>query len=59
MKKYFPVWENLLFGYTLFLLLFIPLFPKLPLLDIKNTWVYVRVEDFLVIFGIFMAISAN
>ncbi|MEK7502230.1 MAG: hypothetical protein AAB609_01770 [Patescibacteria group bacterium] len=55
MKKIFSrIWENLLFGYTLFLLLFIPLFPKLPLLDIKNTWVYVRVEDFLVIFGIFL-----
>ena len=33
---------------TLFLFAFIPLYPKLPLLDIKNTWVYIRVEDFLV-----------
>lgn len=35
---------------TLVLLAFIPLYPKLPLLDIKNTWVYIRVEDFLVLF---------
>lgn len=35
---------------SLFLLAFIPLYPKLPLLDIRNTWVYVRVEDFLVLF---------
>lgn len=35
---------------TLILLVFIPLYPKLPLLDIKNTWVYIRVEDFLVLF---------
>lgn len=35
---------------TLVLLVFIPLYPKLPLLDIKNTWVYIRVEDFLVLF---------
>lgn len=32
------------------LLVFIPLYPKLPLIDVKNTWVYVRVEDFLVLF---------
>ena len=35
--------------FTLFLLAFIPLYPKLPLFDIKNTWVYIRVEDFLVV----------
>lgn len=35
---------------TILLIAFIPLYPKLPLLDIKNTWVYVRVEDFLVVF---------
>jgi hypothetical protein len=42
--------NNILFVITLFLLSFIPLYPKLPLLDIKNTWVYIRVEDFLVFF---------
>ena len=36
--------------FTLLLLAFIPLYPKLPLFDIKNTWVYVRVEDFVVLF---------
>ncbi len=35
---------------TLFLLAFIPLYPKLPLLDIKHTWVYIRGEDFVVLF---------
>lgn len=35
---------------TLILLAFIPLYPKLPLLDIRNTWVYIRVEDFVVLF---------
>lgn len=43
-------WDNILFLETLFLLAFIPLYPKLPLVDVKNTWVYVRVEDFLVFF---------
>ncbi len=36
--------------FALFLLAFIPLYPKLPLLDIRNTWVYIRVEDFVVLF---------
>lgn len=42
--------DNILFVFTLFLLAFIPLYPKRPLLDIKNTWVYIRVEDFIVVF---------
>ncbi len=52
-KKFFKwTWENILFLESLFLLIFIPLYPKLPLLDIQNTWVYIRVEDFLVFFVI-------
>ncbi len=31
------------------LLAFIPLYPKLPLVDIRHTWVYVRIEDFVVL----------
>jgi O-antigen ligase len=49
MKKIFSwISGNILFVLTLFLLAFIPLFPKIPLLDIKHTWVYIRAEDFLV-----------
>lgn len=40
--------DNILLVFTLFLLAFIPLYPKLPLLDVMHTWVYVRIEDFLV-----------
>lgn len=55
MKKIFSwLTNNLLFVCTVFLLIVIPLYPKLPLLDIKNTWVYVRVEDFLVLAVIFI-----
>lgn len=51
MKKILSwVFENILFIETIVLLAFIPLFPKLPLLDIKNTWVYIRAEDFVVLF---------
>lgn len=39
---------------TLLLLVIIPLYPKLPLLDIRHTWVYVRIEDFFVLFVLFM-----
>ncbi|MBI2613605.1 MAG: O-antigen ligase family protein [Candidatus Levybacteria bacterium] len=39
--------NNFLFALTIFLLAFIPLYPKLPLLDVVNTWVYVRAEDFI------------
>ncbi len=52
-KKIFNwVKENILFLESLFLLIFIPLYPKLPLLDIQNTWVYIRVEDFVILFVI-------
>ena len=27
--------------------MFIPLYPKLPLVDVRNTWVYIRAEDFI------------
>src|SRR3990167_5837916 len=44
--------SNITFLFTLFLLAFIPLYPKLPLVDIHNTWVYVRIEDFVVLFAL-------
>ncbi|MEK7065573.1 MAG: hypothetical protein AAB961_01145, partial [Patescibacteria group bacterium] len=42
---------------TLFLFLFIPLYPKLPLLDIAYTWVYIRLEDIViaVVVGLYVA----
>lgn len=49
-KVMFWIVDNILFIATLFLLAFIPLYPKLPLLDVVNTWVYIRLEDFVVLF---------
>ena len=40
--------KNILLIVTLFLLAFIPLYPKIPLLDVENTWVYVRLEDLVI-----------
>jgi O-antigen ligase len=42
--------DNILFLFILFLLVFIPLYPKLPLVDVKNVWVYIRLEDFVILF---------
>jgi len=44
--------NNILFFLTLLLLVFIPLYPKLPVINVTNTWVYVRLEDFIVAFTI-------
>ena len=50
MKKFFSlVFKNILFLETIFLLAFIPLFPKLPVLNVNHTWVYVRIEDFVIL----------
>lgn len=41
--------QNLLYIFSLFLLAFIPLYPKFPLVDVQHVWVYVRLEDFVVL----------
>lgn len=38
-----------LFVFTLFFLSFVPLYPKIPVVGFKTIWVYVRLEDFLVV----------
>ena len=48
--------DNFLFTLTIFLLAFIPLYPKLPLLDVVNTWVYVRAEDFIIVLTVVVSI---
>jgi hypothetical protein len=49
MKKLFAfVDDNLLKGLVAFLLVFIPVYPKLPAIDIPHTWVYIRLEDFFI-----------
>src|SRR3989344_5169450 len=50
MKKIL-IWarNNILFVVTLILLAFIPLYPKIPLVDVRNTWVYIRGEDVAVL----------
>lgn len=50
MKIFRWIYDNILFLVTLFLFAFIPLYPKRPLLDVQHTWVYIRVEDFVIVF---------
>lgn len=40
--------DNPLLVFTLFLLAFIPLYPKFPLFDLQHTWVYIRIEDLII-----------
>ncbi|MBI2195575.1 MAG: O-antigen ligase family protein [Candidatus Levybacteria bacterium] len=52
MKLFKFIRDNILFIATLFLLSFIPLYPKIPIVDVQNTWVYVRLEDFVVLISL-------
>jgi len=53
MKKHFAWLNNYgLLVIALFLLAFIPLYPKLPLIDVVQTWVSIRFEDLLVAIGV-------
>lgn len=42
--------DNILRFGVAFAILFTALYPKLPSIHINNTWVYVRLEDFLILF---------
>ena len=50
MKKII-IWfdNNILLIFTLVLLIFIPLYPKFPIIDIADTYISVRLEDFLTV----------
>ncbi|PIY70461.1 hypothetical protein COY89_01050 [Candidatus Roizmanbacteria bacterium CG_4_10_14_0_8_um_filter_36_36] len=42
--------KNILKILFIFFILFIPLYPKFPLFDIEYTYIYIRFEDFFVVF---------
>ena len=54
MKTWKWFFNNVLFVFTILLLVFIPLYPKLPLINVVHTWVYIRLEDFLVVLTLFI-----
>lgn len=52
MKKLWGLSEtNILSLLVIALLIFIPLYPKFPLFNVKGTYVAIRIEDFLVLFA--------
>ena len=57
MKLFKWITDNILFIFSLFLLALIPLYPKLPILDIAHTWVYVRAEDFVVVLALLIWVT--
>jgi hypothetical protein len=57
MKIWNWIKNNILFIFTIFLLAFIPLYPKIPLVDIQHTWVYIRFEDLAVVLAVFIWIT--
>lgn len=62
MKKYLPIFEKILFLLVLFLFVFIPLYPKFPLVNITGTFVAIRLEDLIIglavsIWGIYLVLS--
>ena len=57
MKLFKWITDNILFIFSLFLLAFIPLYPKLPILDVTHTWVYVRAEDFVVLLALLIWVT--
>lgn len=54
MKFFYLIRNNILFAVALFLLAFIPLYPKIPLVNVQNTWVYIRLDDIVVLLSIFV-----
>jgi len=53
MKKLIDWWDKSVLRWSiLFLVFFIPLYPKFPLLDVTQTWVNIRLEDvFIALLG--------
>lgn len=48
MQKLLSLFENKLFWLVVLLLVFIPLYPKFPLLNVRGTFVAIRIEDILI-----------
>src|SRR5580700_2929688 len=50
MKKLLLFLDNNILRFSIaFSILFIPLYPKVPSIGISHVWVYVRLEDFLIL----------
>lgn len=48
MDKFLKIYGNLLFVLVVLLFVFIPIYPKFPLFNVKGTFVAIRLEDFII-----------
>src|SRR5258708_2627916 len=48
MQKFILFGEKILYWLTLFLFVFIPLYPKFPLINVSGTFVAIRAEDLII-----------
>ncbi len=64
MGKLLPVFERLLFWMVWILVVFIPLYPKLPLIGVSGSFVSIRMEDFVIaaaflLWGVYLLLSGG
>lgn len=64
MQKFLSFYQSILFYLVLFLFIFIPLYPKFPLINVAGTFVAVRLEDLMIgltisLWGIYLVLSDN
>ncbi|OGE32005.1 hypothetical protein A2631_02710 [Candidatus Daviesbacteria bacterium RIFCSPHIGHO2_01_FULL_44_29] len=52
MHKLSDIFKNLSFWLLLFLVVFIPLYPKIPLFSVQNTFAAIRLEDLVIAFSL-------
>ena len=62
MSKFLKIYEQFLFGLVLFVLFFVPLYPKFPLLNVPGTFVAIRIEDLVIallvgLWGVYLVLS--
>ncbi len=62
MQKFLSLYRNILFFLILVLFVFIPLYPKFPLINISGTFVAIRLEDLIIaltvsLWGIYIVLS--
>lgn len=62
MEKFSKIFKNILYWLNILTIVFIPLYPKLPLFNVKGTFIAVRLEDFLVslvllLWGVYILLS--
>lgn len=59
MQRFYSIFEKHSFWLVIFLLVFIPLYPKFPLLNVSGTYVAIRFEDILIALTVFIWLVGN